>query len=118
MNILNRKRAFVFKNSELEADNVYAWAKEQIGEVSHEIFEGWMLRNGLSLTKAAEALGMSRRMVSYYRTEPKAFLRHIWLGCPGWEVMGGMRGGFGGDRPFPHPLSMSDMKNGHQEQAD
>jgi hypothetical protein len=45
-------------------DNVYAWAKEQAGEGSHEIFGEWMHRNGLSLTAAAEALGISRRMVS------------------------------------------------------
>jgi hypothetical protein len=27
-----------------------------------------MRRNGLSLTTAADALGLSRRMISYYRT--------------------------------------------------
>lgn len=55
-------------DSELGADNVYAWAKEQAGEVSHQMFDTWMHRNGLSLNSAAEALGLSRRMVSYYRT--------------------------------------------------
>ena len=34
----------------------------------------------------AEALGISRRMVSYYRTAHKAIPRSIWLACLGWEV--------------------------------
>ncbi|MBK7423595.1 MAG: DUF2442 domain-containing protein [Propionivibrio sp.] len=73
-------------DEEFGADNVYAWAKEQAGEVSHEIFDEWMRRNGLSLTTAAEALGISRRMVSYYRTAHKAIPRAIWLACLGWEA--------------------------------
>ena len=73
-------------DTELARDNVYAWAKEQAGEVSHEMFGAWMLRNQLSLTSAAEALGISRRMVSYYRTAAKAIPRAIWLACLGWEV--------------------------------
>ena len=42
-------------DSELGADNVYAWAKEQAGEVSHQMFGSWMHRNQLSLTTAADA---------------------------------------------------------------
>jgi hypothetical protein len=73
-------------DEEFGADNVYAWAKEQAGEVSHEMFDSWMTRNGLSLATAAEALGISRRMVSYYRTAHKAIPRAIWLACLGWEA--------------------------------
>lgn len=73
-------------DTELGPDNVYAWAKEQAGEVSHEMFGGWMYRNKLSLSGSAEALGISRRMVSYYRTAHKAIPRSIWLACLGWEV--------------------------------
>lgn len=69
------------------ADNVYAWAKEQAGEVSHEMFDDWMTRNGLSLSSAAEALGLSRRMVSYYRTAHKPIPRLTWLACLGWEAV-------------------------------
>jgi hypothetical protein len=75
-------------DSELAADNLYAWAKEQAGEVSHQMFDAWMHRNGLSLNSAAEALGISRRMVSYYRTAHKAIPRAIWLACLGWEAIG------------------------------
>lgn len=73
-------------DTELGPDNVYAWAKEQAGEVSHEMFGLWMHRNKLSLSGAADALGISRRMVSYYRTAHKAIPRSIWLACLGWEV--------------------------------
>lgn len=73
-------------DTELGPDNVYAWAKEQAGEVSHEMLGSWMYRNKLSLSGAAEALGISRRMVSYYRTAHKAIPRSIWLACLGWEV--------------------------------
>ena len=83
-------------DTELGSDNVYAWAKEQAGDVSHEMFGGWMLRNQLSLSSAAEALGISRRMVSYYRTAAKSIPRAIWLACLGWEVT----------RPEPNTLPM------------
>ena len=29
-------------DEELGADTVYAWAKEQAGEVSHQMFDSWM----------------------------------------------------------------------------
>jgi hypothetical protein len=66
------------------SDNVYAWAKEQAGEVSHEMFGEWMHRNELSLTTAAEALGISRRMLSYYRTAHKAIPRSIVTSQKPW----------------------------------
>ena len=50
------------------------------------MFDGWMRRNQLSLATAAEALGISRRMVSYYRTAHKAIPRQTWLACLGWEA--------------------------------
>ena len=74
-------------DSEFGADNIYAWAKEQAGQPSHEMFEEWMYRNGLSLSGAAAALGMSRRMVAYYRTAARPIPRHVWLACLGWEAM-------------------------------
>nr|VFJ46013.1 MAG: Protein of unknown function (DUF2442) [Candidatus Kentron sp. FM]VFJ61171.1 MAG: Protein of unknown function (DUF2442) [Candidatus Kentron sp. FM]VFK13599.1 MAG: Protein of unknown function (DUF2442) [Candidatus Kentron sp. FM] len=73
-------------DEEFGADNVYAWAKEQAGRISHEMFGEWMHRNGLSLSTAAEALGISQRMVSYYRTAHKAIPRQTWLACLGWEA--------------------------------
>jgi hypothetical protein len=49
-------------------------------------FLEWRLRNGLSLTKAAEALGLSRRMIAYYSNGEKPVPRAILLACKGWEV--------------------------------
>lgn len=83
-------------DEEFAADNIYAWAREQAGEVSHEMFGSWMQHNGLSLTTAAQALGISRRMVSYYRTAQKAIPRQTWLACLGWEAT----------RPKPSELPM------------
>jgi len=81
-----------WSDSELGADSVYAWAKEQAGEISHEMLDDWMRRNGLSLTTAAQALGMSRRMISYYRTAEKPIPRAVWLACLGWEASQGEKG--------------------------
>jgi len=72
-------------DTEFGADNLYAWAKEQAGQTSHEQFDAWMRRNDLSLTTAAEALGLSRRMVSYYRTAQRPIPRTVWLACLGYE---------------------------------
>lgn len=50
------------------------------------MFNTWMHRNGLSLSTAAQALGLSRRMVSDYRTGQKSIPRAIWLAYLGWEA--------------------------------
>ena len=69
----------------LAGDNLRAEAVEQGGGFSHERIWNWMHRNGLSLDSAAEALGISRRMLAYYRSGQKPVPRHIWLACVGWE---------------------------------
>lgn len=73
-------------DTELGQDNAYALAKEQAGLISHQMFDTWIRRNELSLTTAADALGLSRRMVSYYRTAQKAIPKTVWLACLGWEL--------------------------------
>lgn len=74
-------------DTEFGADNLYAWAKEQAGLPSHEQFDAWMRRNQLSLTTAAEALGLSRRMVSYYRTAQRPIPKTVWLACVGCDYL-------------------------------
>ena len=49
-------------DAELGADNVYAWAKEQAGEVIHQMFDTWMHRNGLSLSTARPSPERSSRL--------------------------------------------------------
>ena len=70
---------------ELAADNLRARAVEQAGNVSHEFIWNWMARNSLTLDTAAAALGVSRRMLAYYRSGLKPVPRTVALACLGWE---------------------------------
>lgn len=70
---------------ELAADNLRARAVEQAGHASHEFIWNWMARNDLTLDKAALALGVSRRMLAYYRSGLKPVPRTVALACLGWE---------------------------------
>ena len=72
---------------ELAADNLRAMGIEQAGGISHEFIVRWMYENGLSLETAAIALGMSRRMVAYYRSGAKAVPRTVALACLGWRAL-------------------------------
>jgi len=71
---------------EMAADNLRALAIEQAGGYSHEVIIEWMARHELSLEAAAEALGISRRMLAYYRSGEKPVPRTVGLACLGWEV--------------------------------
>ena len=71
---------------EMNGDNLRAKAIEQAGGISYERIWDWMHRNSLTLDTAAEALGISRRMLTYYRSGQKPIPKHIWLACVGWET--------------------------------
>lgn len=73
-------------NLELAADNLRARAVEQAGGYSHELIWNWMARHKLTLDSAAEALGLSRRMLAYYRSGAKPVPRTVALALMGWEV--------------------------------
>lgn len=49
-------------------------------------FLEWRLKHGLSLSAAAKALGLSRRMVAYYSNGEKPVPLTVLLACRGWEV--------------------------------
>lgn len=70
---------------DLGADRLYERCKEQAGEFSPGEFDAWIKANHLSLTMAAEALGLSRRMVAHYRTGSRPIPRVVALACIGWE---------------------------------
>src|SRR3546814_8667818 len=53
-------------------------------------FLEWRLRHALSLSKAADALGVSRRMVAYYSNGEKKVPKPILLACRGWEASNGL----------------------------
>jgi hypothetical protein len=59
---------------------------EQGGRADAVEFIRWRWRNGLSLTGAAEALGLSRRQVAYYVGGEHEVPRYILLACRGWEA--------------------------------
>lgn len=68
------------------ADRLYELCREQAGLPTASEFDRWMRRNGLSLTKAAETLGMTRRMIAHYRTGSRPIPRIVGLACKGWEA--------------------------------
>lgn len=72
--------------AEIAADTLWRETLTVIGRGDTRAFLEWRLFNGLSLTKAAEALGISRRMVAYYSNGEKPVPRAILLACKGWEV--------------------------------
>lgn len=63
------------------------WRRTLLG-LGHEdavAFLDWRMAHGLSLSEAAEALGLSRRMVAYYSSGAKAVPKTVMLACRGWE---------------------------------
>jgi len=73
-------------NLELAADNLRARAIEQQGGYSHEYLFEWLTRHRLTQQQAAVALGLSRRMLSYYLSGAKPLPRTVALACIGWET--------------------------------
>lgn len=71
---------------DLGADRLYELSREQAGLPTASEFEAWMERNHLSLTGAAESLGMTRRMIAHYRTGSKPIPVVVGLACKGWEA--------------------------------
>lgn len=70
----------------LASDNLRALAIEQSGEYSHQQVVAWMHHHGLSLDTAADALGISRRMLAYYRSGERPIPKTVGLAMLGWEA--------------------------------
>ena len=47
--------------------------------MSHEMFDAWIRQHELSLQKTANLLGISRRMVAYYRNAEKDIPKLVFL---------------------------------------
>lgn len=71
--------------AELGADELWRRTLEAEGRDDALEFLDWRTRHGLSLSAAAEALGLSRRMVAYYSSGSKPVPRTVLLACAGWE---------------------------------
>lgn len=76
--------------AELSADKLWLETLSATGHDDARAFLEWRLRHGLSLSKAAEALGVSRRMIAYYSNGEKKVPKPILLACRGWEVSDGL----------------------------
>jgi DNA-binding XRE family transcriptional regulator len=72
--------------TELGTDSLWLETLSSTGRDDVRRFLEWRLQNGLSLAKAAEALGISRRTVACYSNGERAVPKAILLACTGWEV--------------------------------
>ena len=72
--------------TELGAETLWLETLTAIGRADTRAFLEWRLRHGLSLSAAAQALGVSRRMIAYYSNGEKRVPRPILLACRGWEA--------------------------------
>jgi hypothetical protein len=70
----------------LDSDRLFEMALEQSGMISNAHFRRWQDANQLSLTQAAQAIGLTRRTISQYRTGKRPVPRTVSLACKGWEV--------------------------------
>lgn len=72
---------------DMGGDQLWRLAGEQAGELMPTAaFRNWRQRHGLSLTTAAELLGLSRRLVAYYDSGERAVPKTVQLACEGWEA--------------------------------
>jgi hypothetical protein len=72
---------------EIGTDTLWRMAREQAGEATPiDEFSAWRVRNRLSLSDAALALGITRRMVAYYEAGRYLIPRMVGLACKGWEA--------------------------------
>jgi hypothetical protein len=62
------------------------WADEQAGEAMPAgQFRAWMEGHGLTLDRAAEALGLSRRIVAYYLSGEQPVPKTVMLATEGYD---------------------------------
>ncbi|MBL8550769.1 MAG: DUF2442 domain-containing protein [Hyphomonadaceae bacterium] len=67
------------------APQLRRWADEQAGEImAPGAFRAWMQRHRLTQEAAAEALGLSRRMIGYYLSGEKPVPKTVLLATRGW----------------------------------
>jgi len=73
---------------QIGADTLYMDALAQnAADENTRIFIDWRARTGLSLARAAEALGVSARSISRYSNGREAVPRSLALACLGWDSL-------------------------------
>jgi len=71
---------------DLGAAQLRRWADEQAGEaMPAEAFRAWLEGHGLTLERAAEALGLSRRTVAYYLSGEQPVPKTVMLATEGYD---------------------------------
>jgi hypothetical protein len=71
---------------DLGAAQLKRWADEQAGEaMPAAAFRAWMEGHGLTLDRAAEALGLSRRTVAYYLSGEQPVPKTVMLATEGYD---------------------------------
>jgi hypothetical protein len=71
---------------DIGADRLWEMTLDQNGRADAAEFVRWRWRHGLSLSAAAEALGLSRRQIAYYASGEHDVPRTVLLACKGWEA--------------------------------
>ncbi len=72
---------------QIGADTLWLDAQAQNAvDENTRVFAQWRARYGLTLTQAAQALGMTPRTMSAYGTGARPVPRYVALACKGWEV--------------------------------
>lgn len=72
---------------QIGADTLWLDAQAQCApDENTRIFAQWRARHGLSLTQAAEALGVTTRTISAYGSGNRPVPRYMALACKGWEA--------------------------------
>ena len=71
---------------ELGAESLWRRTLAAIGRRDAMQFMDWRMRHSLSLSQAAQELGLSRRMVAYYESGLHKVPKTVLLACEGWEA--------------------------------
>jgi hypothetical protein len=72
---------------EMGADALWLQTLDAIGRSDSRAFLEWRMAHGLSLTRAAEELGISRRTVANYSNGSQPVPKAILLACKGWSAV-------------------------------
>lgn len=72
--------------SEAGADALWLETLSAIGRADSREFLEWRLGNGMSLSRAADELGLSRRTVANYSNGTHPVPKAILLACKGWDA--------------------------------
>lgn len=72
---------------EISADALWLATLSAIGRADSREFLEWRMAHGLSLSRAAEELGISRRTVANYSNGSGPVPKAILLACKGWSAV-------------------------------